>query len=250
MRARRGRAPVTALPAAVPRSPRARRSFAAELPLLLVISVALTVLIRAFLVQPFFIPSGSMEQTLLVGDRVLISKLSYRFGEIARGDVVVFDGTDSFTTAPAASAPSGLWGRLARAVGGPLGLAPAGERDFIKRVLGIPGDRVVCCDDAGRMTVNGVALDEEDYLYAGDAPSAVPFDVIVPPGRLWLMGDHRGSSQDSRSLLGQPGGGMVPQSRVLGRAFAVVWPLDDVRHLVPPDTLERPPLAPPRTEVL
>lgn len=238
---------MTAPPAAVPQLQRARRSFAVELPLLLIISVALTVLVRAFLVQPFFIPSGSMENTLLIGDRVLVSKLAYRFGEITRGDVVVFDGTDSFTTAPAAPAPSGLLSRLGRAVGGPLGLAPAGERDFIKRVLGVPGDRVVCCDDTGRVTVNGMALDEQDYLFTGDAPSAVAFDVIVPAGRLWLMGDHRGSSQDSRSLLGQPGGGMVPQSRVLGRAFAVVWPLDDLRRLAPPDTLERPPLGPTRT---
>ena len=114
-------------------------------------------------------------------------------------------------------------------VGGPLGLAPARERDFIKRVVGLPGDRVTCCDDTGRVTVNGFALDERAYLYPGDAPSAVRFDVVVPTGRLWLMGDHRGSSQDSRSLLGEPGGGMVPQSRVLGRAFVVVWPLGDLR---------------------
>jgi len=237
---------MTAPTAAVPQHPRARRSFGVELPLLLVVSVAVTLLIRTFLVQPFFIPSGSMENTLQVGDRVLVSKISYRIGEISRGDVVVFDGTDSFTTEPAAPPPSGLPARLGRLIGGPLGLAPAGERDFIKRVVGVPGDRVVCCDDTGRLTVNGVALDEEAYVFPGDAPSAVAFDVIVPAGRLWLMGDHRGSSADSRSLLGQPGGGMVPQSRVLGRAFSVVWPLREVRRLAPPDTFNRPSLGPGR----
>ena len=180
-----------------------------------------------------------MENTLRVGDRVLVSKISYRLGEIARGDMVVFDGTDSFTTVPAAPAPGSLPARLVRWVGGPLGLTPAGERDFIKRVVGLPGDRVACCDDTGRLTVNGVPLDEQAYLFPGDAPSAVTFDVIVPAGRLWLMGDHRGSSQDSRSLLGQPGGGMVPQSRVLGRAFFVVWPLQDLRTLERPETFAR-----------
>lgn len=223
---------------------RSHRSFGAELALLLVISLALTLLIRTFLVQPFFIPSGSMENTLHVGDRVLVSKISYRVGEISRGDIVVFDGTDSFTTPPSAATPGSIPARVARWVGGSLGLTPAGERDFIKRVVGLPGDRVACCDDTGRLTVNGIALDEQAYLFPGDAPSAVPFDVIVPDGRLWLMGDHRGSSQDSRSLLGQPGGGMVPQSRVLGRAFFVVWPLRDLRALERPETFSRADRAP------
>ena len=234
---------MTAPSAAVSTHPRPRRSFAAELPWLVVVSIALTLLVRTFLVQPFFIPSGSMENTLQTGDRVLVSKLSYRLGEVNRGDVVVFDGTDSFATAPAAP-PRNLLGRLGRLVGGPLGLAAAGERDFIKRVLGVPGDRVACCDDTGRLTVNGVALDEQAYLFPGDAPSALTFDVMVPAGRLWLMGDHRGSSADSRSLLGQPGGGMVPQTRVLGRALSVVWPLQDVRALARPDTFEHPALVP------
>jgi len=214
--------------------PPTHRSFAAELSLLLVISVAVTLLVRSFLVQPYFIPSGSMENTLRVGDRVLVSKISYRLGQIARGDMVVFDGTDSFTTVPAAPTTGSLPEHVVRWAGGLVGLTPAGDRDYIKRVLGLPGDRVACCDDTGRLTINGVALDEQAYLFPGDAPSAVTFDVIVPAGRLWLMGDHRGSSQDSRSRLGQPGGGMVPQSRVLGRAFFVLWPLRDLR------TLERP----------
>jgi signal peptidase I len=178
-------------------------------------------LVRVFVVQTFVIPSGSMEPGLQVGDRVVVSRLDYRFGPVHRGDVVVFDGDGVF--APA-DPPSSLLARLGRDVARALG-SPAGETDFVKRVLGVAGDRVACCDDQGRITVNGRPLDEP-YVYPGDEPSSVTFDQVVPPGKLWMMGDHRSSSADSRDHLGDPGGGMVPVDRVIGRVVAVWWPWD------------------------
>jgi signal peptidase I len=227
------------------RSSRRGPSLLVELPLLVIVSLTLTLLVRTFLVQPFFIPSGSMEDTLQVDDRVLVNKLAYRLGEIQRGDIVVFDGTDSFSLPGAsveAEEPSSALERVLRPVASAVGLVPSAGKDYIKRVIGVAGDRIVCCDEAGRITVDGVALDD-DYVFPGDVPSLSEFDVVVPPGSLWVMGDHRSSSQDSRSLLGAPGGGMVPTDRVAGRAFAVVWPVDRLGWLSTPAAFEQPALA-------
>jgi signal peptidase I len=185
----------------------ARRTVATglrDLVVLLVIVVLSTLLVRAFVVAPFSIPSGSMENSLQVGDRILVDRVSYHFHDVRRGDVVVFDGTDTF-------------GRLGTG---------KGETDYVKRVIGLPGDHVVCCDTRLRITVNGTPLHEQRYLHPGDDPSDQRFDVRVPPGRLWLMGDHRSDSLDSRAHLGDPGGGTVPVDKVVGRVLVVVWPLD------------------------
>ncbi|WP_447040250.1 signal peptidase I [Streptomyces sp. DSM 118878] len=172
--------------------------------------VGTLLLVSAFVVQPFQIPSGSMEPAFRVGDRVLVNKLAYRFGsEPRRGDVVVFDGSGYF-----------------------------GDADYIKRVVGVGGDRVVC--ERGRIEVNGAPVDEP-FLYPGDAPSQVPFDVVVPEGSLFLLGDHRSDSSDSRDHLGRPGGGMVPVSEVIGRADWIAWPVGHWTSLDRPDSYARVP---------
>ncbi len=225
-------------PSAPPRRPR-KRSFVREAPVLLVVALTLSLLLKAFIVQAFYIPSGSMENTLQVGDRVLVNKLIYDIRDVRRGEIVVFNGVDSFTPEVPPQPEGDALTKLRRAVGAAVGVAPPDERDFIKRVIGIPGDRVRCCDRAGRVTVNGVPL-AEDFLFPGDRPSEMPFDVRVPPGRLWVMGDHRSRSADSRVHVGDPGGGMVPIDRVIGRAFVVVWPLERWGLLPVPDAFEQP----------
>ncbi|WP_031229373.1 signal peptidase I [Streptomyces niveus] len=206
-----------------------------------VLVTASLLLFSAFVVQPFLIPSGSMEPGLQVGDRVLVNKLAYRFGtEPRRGDVVVFDGTGSFVEEPARENPLTGFTHGAAAA---LGLAEPAETDFVKRVIGVGGDRVVCCDEEGKVEVNGRAVDER-YLYFGDAPSSAPFDIVVPSGTLWVMGDHRSNSRDSRDHLGRPGGGAVPVDKVIGRVDWIGWPLgrwtalegtDAFRHVTGPD---------------
>jgi signal peptidase I len=205
-------------------------SFLRELPVLILIAFLLAMLIKTFLVQAFYIPSGSMERTLLIGDRVLVNKLIYRFRDVHRGEVVVFNGLDSFVQDPDArtAAPDNLPERIAHGLGGLVGLAQPGEKDFIKRVVGLPGDTVACCTD-GRVTVNGVALDESSYLFE-DQPEE--FNVVVPDGKIWVMGDHRSQSSDSRA------NGPVPANRVIGRAFVVVWPVDRAKALRVPDTFD------------
>ncbi|AXI79623.1 signal peptidase I [Peterkaempfera bronchialis] len=198
--------------------------------LVAVVCVLVLALVNAFVAQPFAIPSGSMENTLRVGDRVVVNKLAYRFGgTVHRGDVVVFDGRDSFLQDDGAGS-GGLGGAL-RQLGSYLGLASPSETDFVKRVVGVGGDRVVCCDRQDRITVNGVPVDESGYLFPGDTASSVPFDIEVPDGRLWVMGDHRSDSRDSRDHLGEPGGGTVPEDRVIGRADWVVYPVGRWHHL-------------------
>ncbi|MFF2029747.1 signal peptidase I [Arthrobacter sp. NPDC058192] len=189
--------------------------------LAVVLAVALSAVVRSLWVDIYYIPSGSMEPLLLTGDRILVARTGVEAGSLARGDVVVFDGRGSF--APLNSGKGPVVDAVAEA-GRWLGLAGS-DTTYVKRIVGLPGDRVVCCDAGGRLTVNGQPI-AEPYLYPGDTPSSMKFSVEVPAGRLWLMGDHRSASADSRSLLGAPGGGMVPLERVIGRPVQIIWPLD------------------------
>jgi signal peptidase I len=218
-------------------------SFWKELPILLLVAFGLAFLVKTFVVQAFYIPSGSMQDTLEIGDRVLVSKVVYHLRPIERGDVVVFNGVDSFTPEVTILEPTDPVGKVTDWFGRTFGFAPPSERDFVKRVIGVGGDHVVCCDAKGRITVNDVALDETSYLFPGNVPSSEPFDVRVPEGKLWVMGDHRAASSDSRAHLGDPGGGFVPTDRVIGRAFAVVWPFQHAQVLEIPDTFGQPALT-------
>lgn len=227
---------------AVTARPRQRMSWLTETLVLVLAALVVAMTLKTFVVQPFKIPSGSMEDTLLVNDKVLVNKLVGHISQIHRGDIVVFDG-------------AGNWNRPQPVSGNPLirlyrnflGLFgdDFGQVDYIKRVIGLPGDRVQCCNAAGLITVNGVPLHEDGYLYPGSRPSAISFSMVVPPGRLWVMGDNRGDSSDSRlhdcairGAVCRPWDrdGTVPESSVIGRAFMVVWPLSRLKVLwVPPD---------------
>jgi len=209
-----------------------------DIPVTIAIALGVVLLITTFLVKPFSIPSGSMENTLQIGDRVLVNRAVYRIRDIERGDVVVFDGSGRFVPAQVIPDRDPITGALVW-VGQSFGLITPDSTDFIKRVIGVGGDRVTCCDAEGRITVNGVPL-QEDYLYPGDAPSLQTFDVEVPEGMLWVMGDHRSASADSRSHLGSPGGGFIPEDAVVGRAMNVVWPLSRLSSIPLPEYGEIP----------
>ncbi|MER7006345.1 signal peptidase I [Dactylosporangium sp. NPDC000555] len=216
-----------------------------ELPLLLIVAFCLAVLIRTFLVQAFYIPSGSMEETLLVGDRVLVNKVLYDVREPERGEVVVFTGPDTWAPENQVAKGAGFFAELGRTVGDLVGVSQPNEKDFIKRVIGLPGDTVACCDADGRVTVNGYPLDESAYLYE-DSPLDAPPNpkqctsrrfgpVKVQAGQMFVMGDHRGVSQDSRCQ------GQVPIANVIGRAFVVLWPSSRWSWITMPDTFKNVP---------
>ena len=232
--------------------PRKKRqgSFWKELPILVGVALALAMVIKAFAVQAFYIPSQSMENTLKVGDRVLVNKIVYHTRDIKRGDVVVFNGLDSWDPEVQYSEPKNPVSKLLHAIGSAFGVVP-GEKDYIKRVIGVPGDHVACCNAQGHVTVNGHPLLETPYIYTDpqtgeqNRPSDSKFKITVPTGHLWVMGDHREVSYDSRGHVGDPGGGTIPESRVIGRAFVVVWPLSRVKTLSIPPTFGAAGLAAP-----
>ena len=205
-------------------------------------AVVLMLVVKAFVVQVYRIPSGSMENTLLPGDRVLVNKLIYHVRGIDRGDIVVFSGQGSWGTttgAPEPRPPGNPALRAAEDVLSDIGIYSS-HTYYIKRVIGLPGDHVACCT-GGRVTVNGVPLAETSYLFPGAAPSQQRFSVIVPPGRLWVMGDNRGDSDDSLDhyLASYPSLGTVPESEVAGRAFLIIWPPSQLGDLPIPSTFRQ-----------
>ncbi|MFD7918606.1 signal peptidase I [Streptomyces sp. NPDC059740] len=220
---------------------RRRRSALKELPILLGVAVVIALVLKSFLVQAFVIPSGSMENTIRIGDRVLVDKLTPWFGaEPHRGDVVVFRDPGGWLAGESTGGPPTLVQKGLSAVG----LLPsANEQDLIKRVVGVGGDTVRCCDTGGHVTVNGTPLDEP-YVHPGNPPSQLRFTVTVPIGRIFVMGDHRSNSADSRYHLDSAYRGTVPLDNVVGRAVAIAWPVGHWRRLEEPatfDTVHDPP---------
>jgi signal peptidase I len=225
--------PPEPVPASVPaavadeREPK-RRSFLAELPVLIIIAFVLALVLKTFLVQAFFIPSSSMEPTLQVGDRVLVNKLAYTFREPRRGEVVVFSVDGPGLPQPA---PVNPLERLVRGLGSGLGVTAGSERDFIKRIIGLPGDVVAMRE--GIVTINGTPLPEAPaseggYLSERHLEPFGPF--TVPQGQYFMMGDNRPNSSDSRYSLGT-----IPRDRLVGRAFVIIWPLSHVDVLPIPE---------------
>jgi signal peptidase I len=215
-----------------------------ELPVLLVIAFVLALLVKTFLIQAFFIPSGSMEQTLhgctgCTGDRVLVNKVPYWFGQPEPGDIVVFKGPDTWTPEVSVAKPSNWVSGALLSLGRAIGVAPPSEDDYVKRVIATAGQTVQCCDADGRVTVDGKPL-TEPYIHQnsplGGGPSGREFGpVTVPQGRLWVMGDHRSASADSRAHVGDKYSGTIAVDDVIGKAALIVWPLDRFTLLDSPD---------------
>ncbi len=201
-----------------------------EIPVIVISALIVSVLVKTFLFHFFFIPSGSMENTLKVGDRIAVNKFATFFSEIQRGEVVVFRDPANWLgeaqikkdNSPIGKVKSGLeW----------AGVLPDPAKQYlIKRTIGVGGDHVVCCDKSGFLQVNGISI-HEPYIYAGNKPSDNNFDVTVPKGFIWVMGDHRGASADSRFHMQDKNHGMVPLTSVVGRAQFVIWPFNHLAFL-------------------
>jgi signal peptidase I len=218
---------------------RRKRSFFQEFPFLIVVALVVSLLIKTFLIQFFFIPSGSMENTLQIDDRVAVNRLPFISNNIKRGDVVVFRDPDNWL--PAAdmeTAPFVIAKAKAALVA--VGVLPNPAKQYlVKRVVGVEGDRVICCTTTGQITVNGQEM-IEPYIFAGNVPSDMNFDVTVPKGKLWVMGDHRGASADSRFHQDDINKGFVPLNRVTGRVLAVIWPIKNISLVPNVDALNQP----------
>jgi len=214
-----------------------RASLLRELAVIVVAALLISSLVKGYAVQTFFIPSGSMETTLhgcpgCHGDRVLVNKFVYRIRDVHRGEVVVFRGTSDWPDEESAPSAGGPLLAVLDGLGRLMGAPPTGN-DFIKRVIAIPGDTIRCCDPRGRVSVNGVPLDEP-YVFQDNRRTFGP--ITLKPGQLWVMGDHRGDSSDSRDH------GPIPADHVVGRGFAVIWPLHRWKSLPVPATFGQPAL--------
>jgi len=211
-----------------------------ELPVLLLVAFVLALVVKTFFVQAFFIPSGSMEQTLhgcpgCTGDRVLVNKVPYWFGEPEPGDVVVFKGPDTWTPEVTVTEPSNWATGALLWLGRTVGVAPPSEDDFVKRVIATAGQTVECCDEQGRVLVDGKPLDEP-YIFENNPIEQRSFPkVTVPEGRLWVMGDHRSASADSREHMGDKYSGTIGVDDVIGKAALIVWPISRFGVVHAPD---------------
>jgi signal peptidase I len=216
-----------------------------EIPIIAISAIVVSLIVKTFFIHFFFIPSGSMENTLKVGDRIAVNKFANYFSDIKRGEVVVFrDPAQWLGQAPTETGSRPIV--LVKDALVAVGILPDPAKQYlIKRVIGVGGDHIICCDTQGRLTVNGVSVNEP-YIFAGNKPSDSTFDVTVPKGYIWVMGDHRGASADSRFHTDDIHKGMVPLSYVTGRAVAVVWPFSHITFLSSGHDLSKLPVVTPK----
>jgi signal peptidase I len=218
---------------------RRKRSFFQEFPFLIVVALVVSLFIKTFIVQFFFIPSGSMENTLQIDDRVAVNRIPFIANDIKRGDVVVFRDPDNWLPAADMGDSPFVIAKVKAALVA-VGVLPNPAKQYlVKRVVGVAGDRVICCTTTGKITVNGQEM-VEPYIFAGNVPSDMNFDVTVPKGKLWVMGDHRGASADSRFHQDDINKGFVPLNRITGRVLAVIWPIKNISLVPNVDALNQP----------
>ena len=197
-----------------------------ELPIIVGSALIVSIIVKTFFLHFFFIPSGSMENTLQVGDRIAVNKFGALFSDIKRGEVVVFADPDNWLGAAPEDSNKGIAGQVKNVLI-TVGVVPDPAKQFlIKRVIGVGGDTVICCDSAGKLQVNGKSVNEP-YVYENNTPSDSKFNVTVPNGYIWVMGDHRAASADSRFHTDDVNKGMVPLTKVVGRATFIVWPINN-----------------------
>ena len=207
---------------------RRKGSLLKEFPILVVVALIVSLLIKTFLVQFFYIPSGSMENTLQIKDRVAVNKIPVISRSIHRGDIVVFRDPANWLSEPFASESPIIIEKIREGLVA-VGILPNPTKQYlVKRVVGIGGDRVICCSKSKKLTVNGKES-IEPYIFEGNDPSDMNFDVTVPVGKIWVMGDHRGASADSRYHQDDINKGMVPLNRLTGRVVAVIWPFKNLK---------------------
>ena len=207
---------------------RRKGSLLKEFPILVVVALIVSLLIKTFLVQFFYIPSGSMENTLQIKDRVAVNKIPFISRSIHRGDIVVFRDPANWLSEPFASESPIIIEKIREGLVA-VGILPNPTKQYlVKRVVGIGGDRVICCSKSKKLTVNGEES-IEPYIFEGNDPSDMNFDVTVPVGKIWVMGDHRGASADSRYHQDDINKGMVPLNRLTGRVVAVIWPFKNLK---------------------
>ena len=198
-----------------------------EFPILVIVALAVSLLIKTLLVQFFFIPSGSMENTLQIQDRVAVNKVPFISKNINRGDVVVFRDPANWLPEPFSSGENRIVAKIKEGLV-LVGVLPNPTKQYlVKRVIGVAGDRVICCSKSGKLKVNGKEA-TEPYIFAGNKVSEMVFNITVPEDKIWVMGDHRSASADSRYHQDDVNNGFVPVSRITGRAYAIIWPIKNI----------------------
>ena len=198
-----------------------------EFPILIIVALAVSIVIKTFLVQFFYIPSGSMENTLQINDRVAVNKVPFIGKSIKRGDVVVFRDPDNWLPEPYVGDQNKFIAKIKDAFVA-VGVLPNPAKQYlVKRVIGVAGDKVECCSKDKKLMINGVEIDEP-YVFAGNTASDTNFNVTVPAGKIWVMGDHRGASADSRFHQDDINNGMVPNSKITGKVVGIIWPIKNL----------------------